>query len=341
MDVEDDIFEDDLDLLEIIEFGFPRQMFRLYKDTAQHLLILIEDDLQYPNNLNNAVSPMNQLLTALRLFSTGGHLSTVADYMQMDISTVSRIVVRVSEAIARLSPQYIRMPENGRFIEEQTKFYEIARFPKVIAVVDGTHIKIQSPGGEDAEIFRNRKSYFSVNTQVACNADLKFLNIVARWPGSSHDSTIFNNSDLMAQFEQRHFPNCYILGDSGYPLRNYFFTPLLNPNWPAQQLYNESHIRTRNTIERAIGVWKRRFPIMAYGARLKLETILTIIVATAVLHNITIEMNEPEPPPADEIDIDELNYLIEIGQIPEQIANNVNAIPRHVQQIIIVKNLFI
>lgn len=51
-------------------------------------------------------------------------------------------------------------------------------------------------GGEDAEVFRNRKSYFSLNVQVTANTDREIIDIVSRWPGSVHDSTIFNNSNL-------------------------------------------------------------------------------------------------------------------------------------------------
>lgn len=102
-------------------------------------------------------------------------------------------------------------------------------------------------------------------------------------------------------------------------------TPVLNPQTRGERLYNESHIRTRNAIERLIGIWKRRFPIIAYGIRLKLETAMAIIPATAVLHNIAREMNEPEPPPPEDIDMNELNYLIEtdnVPNIPEPVANN-------------------
>lgn len=37
-------------------------------------------------------------------------------------------------------------------------------------------------------------------------------------------------------------------------------TPLLQTHNRAEELYNESQIRTRNVIERVFGVWKRRFP---------------------------------------------------------------------------------
>lgn len=103
-------------------------------------------------------------------------------------------------------------------------------------------------------------------------------------------------------------------GDSGYNVRNYLFTPLLNPQTAAEHRYNEAHIRTRARVENIFGIWKRRFPILAYGCRLKLETILTSIVATAVLHNLARTQGEDNPP----IEQDEhiLDLLINDGQIP-------------------------
>ncbi|KAG5869933.1 hypothetical protein JTB14_001217 [Gonioctena quinquepunctata] len=77
-------------------------------------------------------------------------------------------------------------------------------------------IKIQSPG-DDAEVYRNRKGYFSINTQVICDASLRFLDVVGRWPGSIHDNTIFNNCRIRRKFEQGSFPNCVLLGESGKP----------------------------------------------------------------------------------------------------------------------------
>lgn len=61
-------------------------------------------------------------------------------------TTVSRILKRVTNAIARLRPRFIRMPEQHEAVHIPNMFYRIARFPKLIGCVDGTHIKIQSPG---------------------------------------------------------------------------------------------------------------------------------------------------------------------------------------------------
>lgn len=45
-------------------------------------------------------------------------------------------------------------------------------------------------GGENAEIFRNRKGFMSLNVQAICAADTSIIDIVARWPGSSHDTQV-------------------------------------------------------------------------------------------------------------------------------------------------------
>ncbi|KAK5650419.1 hypothetical protein RI129_001448 [Pyrocoelia pectoralis] len=246
--------------------------------------------------VNKAVSPMNQLLLTLRLYATGSMLITTGDFSGVDKSTASRIVKNVTTAICSLAQIYIEMPRGEDGIRKnQLAFYNIARFPRVIGAIDCTHIRIQSPGGDNAEYFRNRKGYFSLNVQVIGDGDLRILDIVARWPGSTHDQTIFNNSRIHARFEGNEFGNSIILGDSGYALQKYLITPLLHPHTEGQQLFNEAQIRSRNPIERLFGVWKRRFPILSLGLRLSLETTQKVIIACAVLHNIAQEKNEETP----------------------------------------------
>ena len=80
-------------------------------------------------------------------------------------------------------------------------------------------------------------------------------------------------------------------------------------------LFQESLIRTRNIIERTIGVWKRRFPCLAVGLRSKFDLTQDIIVATTILHNPAILENEELPPENDE----EIEALINNLQIPDDV----------------------
>ncbi|XP_041981468.1 putative nuclease HARBI1 [Aricia agestis] len=276
-----------------------RARFRLSKETVLYLESVFGNSIKPPTRRSRAIQPMDQILITLRFYATGSYQRVIGDIFNIEQPTVHRIVHRVTAKIASMKSQYINMPTRQECLDVAHNFYGIANFPRVVGAVDCTHIKINSPGGAQSELYRNRKGYFSLNVQMVCDSHLRIRNIVARWPGSVHDSTIFNDSPLCAMLERGDFGNFYILGDSGYPCRPYLLTPLLNPRTAAEVAYNRSQISTRNPVERLFGVLKRRFPCLQNGLGLKLENIPPIIVACAVLHNIAIyrqdELTEEEP----------------------------------------------
>lgn len=282
---------------------------------------------------NHSMSPINQLLLTLRFYACGAFIICLGDFCGVEKGTASRIIKKVSEAIARLSPAYIKFPQSQLELNQvQQSIYNIAAYPRVIGALDCTHVTIKSPGGANAEEYRGRDGKFSINVQTVCNAELKIMDIVSRWPGAVHDQTIFNNSALKARFEQGRMGNLVLLGDSGYALTNYLMTPFLHPRTPAENLYNEAHIRTRNIVERSYGVWKRRFPVLANKLRLKLERVEAVIVACAVLHNIAIDAKEEEPPVHPDVQqaIDEV-IVAERQQNGEEVIHN-NATREHFVQ---------
>lgn len=213
---------------------------------------------------------MNQLLITLRFYATGSFQLGIRDYFNVSKSTICRIIPRISQLIAELRPLNITFSNQRQtFNRIKHDFFSIRGFPGVIGAVDCTHIKINSPGGDQAELFRNRKGYFSINVQAICDSKLKVLDIVARWPGSTHDMTIFNDSLIRHRFENNEFGDALLLGDNGYACKKYLLTPLLQPTTPAEMNYNNSHIATRNPIERLFGVIKRRFPCLSLGMQIK------------------------------------------------------------------------
>uniref|UniRef100_A0A8D8M1Q1 Nuclease HARBI1 n=4 Tax=Cacopsylla melanoneura TaxID=428564 RepID=A0A8D8M1Q1_9HEMI len=270
--------------------------YRVSKLIATKVLDLIREHLEHPSNRNNPLTPMQQLLVGLRYYATGSFQLTSGDLGGVSKATVCRCIQRVSNGIASLGQNIIKFPgtaeERRKVIEE---FYNIGLFPGVVGTIDCTHIPIKSPGGENAEHYRNRKGFFSLNVQTISDANLMIRNIVACWAGSVHDSTIFHNSSIRGMFERQEIDRCHLLGDNGYKLSKFVLTPFLNPLTNAERNYNRCHIVTRNTVERQYGVWKRRFPALKFGLRTKLQTSLSIIVATAVLHNICIKSRDDMP----------------------------------------------
>ncbi|XP_037820787.1 putative nuclease HARBI1, partial [Lucilia sericata] len=242
------------------------------------------------------LTPMQKLLLTLRFYSIGNFLITVGDFIGVSKMTASRVVQQVSDAIASLRPKYIKFPKTLDELKEvSTNFYTISKFPRCCGAIDCTHVKIRCPVGSIGEVFRNRKGYFSINVQTIADRNLKVLDIVARWPGSTHDSTIFNNSSIKTFLESDGFKNVHIVADKGYGLRTYCLTPISSPSTESEILYNKSIIRTRNVVERKYGVMKRRFPVLALGMALKTSTVMNVIVACSVLHNIAIDVNEILP----------------------------------------------
>lgn len=259
------------------------------------------------------ILPITQLLIALRFYASGSMQITVADFAGVCCASVCHILKRATKAIVAHRHRFIKMPETQQErIAASSAFYAFASFPRVIGAIDCTHIKIQSPGGEHAENFRNRKGWFSLNVQTVAGADLKINNIVARWPGASHDQTIFNNSAIKMRFERGDFGTYILVGDSGYRNTMYMATPFLNAETNLQNLYNESQTRTRNVVERQYGVLKRRFSVLSTGMKVRMETVQMIIVACAVLHNIAIDAREEVPP----VEIDGFEEMLDRAYIP-------------------------
>ncbi|XP_047113433.1 putative nuclease HARBI1 [Schistocerca piceifrons] len=274
------------------------ERFRLSKETVWWLL---NQMLEFPTDQNNPVSPINRLLITLRAYATGAFNILIGDNSNIHRTTAQRIISDVSDIIASLSPRFIKFPTREEVRSVMYGFSQLDRFPGVLGTLDCTHIRIQSPGGHNAELFRNRKSYFSFNCQAISDHNLLVRDIVARWPGSVHDSTIFLNCARRAQFENGEIPQGHLLGDSGYACKSYLLTPLLNPQNEAEHQYNRSHIKTRNIVERKYGMWKRRFPILSVGIRCNPQEAMSIIVGTAVLHNIARSASSDEPPEDPEI----------------------------------------
>ena len=273
---------------------------------------------------------MNQLLVALRFYATGSFQLVVADLIGVHKSTVCRTVHKVSEAIASLRPRFVRFPSNDEErIQTMREFYSISQFPGVLGCIDCTHIPILSPGNDLAEIYRNRKGYFSLNIQTICDAKLMITDIVVRWYGSAHDSTIFNNCAVRAELENGNIPRGHLLADNGYAVKPYLLTPLLSPTTEPERRYNKSLISTRNTVERQYGLWKRRFPALKLGLRVKVNRALVIIVATSVLHNMALGAGEMDPP--DDIVLQEMLHKQRLYrptfQVYEDVPDTVIAVP--------------
>ncbi|KAM7291467.1 putative nuclease HARBI1 isoform X1 [Ixodes scapularis] len=179
-----------------------------------------------------------QVLCALRFYGTGSFQGMVAsdEHVARDQKTVSVAVRAVSVAIVRrlgVQRGWIHFPEtpSERFDAEKG-FRLLGRIPGVIGCVDGTMVSIVGPSKNDPTVTKAaywcRKYFYALNVMVVCDADCRIMCIDPRYPGSVHDSFVWQFSWLRNQLEQGQVPRDgrFLLGDSGYPLEPWLITPV-------------------------------------------------------------------------------------------------------------------
>uniref|UniRef100_A0A3Q0RMK7 DDE Tnp4 domain-containing protein n=1 Tax=Amphilophus citrinellus TaxID=61819 RepID=A0A3Q0RMK7_AMPCI len=248
------------------------------------------------NFLGTSIPPSLQVLITLRFLACGTSHRETADLCGVSESAVCKIVHKVYKAICKLRKDYIKFPAAVDQTTYKLQFYEYGNFSGVIGY---------------AELYRNRKNWFSINLQGVSTPTLQFSNIVARWSGSTHDSRIFQNSSLCAQSEAGEHSGV-LLGDGGYAQTHFLFTPYLHPIRPEQQCYNRAHIHTRGPVERMFGIWKNCFQCLRNTLHFEPRRCCIVIVATAVLHNYLKQHGCVNPP----------NEYYNDPHVPMELAND-------------------
>ncbi|CAC5362442.1 HARBI1 [Mytilus coruscus] len=175
------------------------------------------------------------------------------------------------------------------------RFYDIAN---VIDAVDCIHVRIKCPA-VDEHLYVDRTNYPSLNVMGVCDSNLKFFNIVAKWPCNTHDSFALRNSKLCVMFEDGDISDGRLLGENGYTLQPWLHTPVLNQKARQKHRYNSSNMRTRCDVERSFGSFKSRFRCIDTTTGTLLYSPVRscdIAIAVVVLYNICIDNRIPFPP---------------------------------------------
>ena len=147
--------------------------------------------LERPTRRHGTLPVGVQLTNALRLFAKGDFQSEVADIGKLSQPAVSRNLTEVAKAIGGLARRYIKFPTGDELNIIKEAFYEHARMPGVIGLVDGSLFPIKAPK-EDEATYVCRKGYHAINIQAIGDHNMLIRHLVAKWPGSSHDAFVFN-----------------------------------------------------------------------------------------------------------------------------------------------------
>ncbi|KAJ1118754.1 hypothetical protein NDU88_006941 [Pleurodeles waltl] len=179
------------------------------------------------------------------------------------------------------------------------------------------------------------KHTHSINVQAIVNHQGLITNIVAKYPGSVHDSFIFRHCTINQHFQDGRYGNRLLVADQGYGIQQWIMTPFGNPSTAAERAYHEAHRRTATIVERTFGILKSRFRCLNITGGSLLyspEMVCKIILTCAILHNICVRSNipllEPEPQMPEEEDEEDA------GQQHEGDQPNTAAVLRRRQHIV-------
>ncbi|XP_067207117.1 putative nuclease HARBI1 [Linepithema humile] len=311
-------------------FALPENEFMgMYRLTRNMTRILVEALEPYLPPRRRALGIPNELkvLCALNFYAQSSYQKAVGVDSRLSIAqpTVSVILQEITSAINNyLLRQWIRFPTTLQEIQQIVqRNYNNTTIPGLIGFVDGTNIAIKVPVDHEG-LYVNRKGYHAQHVQIICDTDMYILNILARYPGSTHDSFVWRNSYVRHLLQMQHANNnhCWLFGDSGYPLEPWLLTPYPEVQPGTQKEYfNQRHSTMRNTVERCIGVMKKRFRCLLRYRTLEYtpQKAGQIINACTVLHNMCIRAKillPPEPEEAIMAMEDDVNNF-EIQPIPE------------------------
>ncbi|XP_041369789.1 putative nuclease HARBI1 [Gigantopelta aegis] len=103
--------------------------------------------------------------------------------------------------VTKLQNVHVKFPyTDAEMKNTKEDFFKLANFPNVLEALDGTLIPVQGPSRDEHFCFCH-KGYHAINVQCIVSANGVFLDIVAKWPGVTHDALIRRNSGIAELFE--------------------------------------------------------------------------------------------------------------------------------------------
>ena len=115
-----------LEIYTSIEF---KRRYHLFPETAQFLAEELKADLCWSMKRGTYLPPIIQLTTVLRYYSTGSFQLAIGDISVVCQATISNLIKRVSVALAKRRPRFIKFPSAREAVSVREKFFLLGGFP--------------------------------------------------------------------------------------------------------------------------------------------------------------------------------------------------------------------
>jgi hypothetical protein len=164
--------------------------------------------------------------------------------------------------------------------------------PDVCGALDGSHIQIEPPRGQQQEDYRNYKKFHSIHLQGVADSEYCLINIFIGCAGGNHDSTVYNFSDLSKHLLTpegvQSLAGGYLVADAAYSASKTVVTPYPGSDLvEMKEKFNHVHSSTRMAIEQTFGILKNMWRVLMYKIDSRiLKKLVTVVTAICILHNM-------------------------------------------------------
>ncbi|KAL4323194.1 hypothetical protein GQ457_11G009110 [Hibiscus cannabinus] len=289
-------------------------VFRISRKTFDYICSLVKEDMMarqssFADISGKPLSLNDQVAVALRRLSSGESLSIIGDTFGMNQSTVSHITWRFVEAMEERGLHHLSWPSTEAEMEQiKSKFKKIRGLPNCCGAIDITHVVMTLPTTDPSNnVWFDQEKNYSMVLQAIVDPDMRFRDVIAGWPGSLSDAIVLRNSGFFRLSEEGNRLNGkkvnisketeireYIIGDAGFPLLPWLFTPYQGKGLSVLQLeFNKRHAATRMVAQMALArlkeMWRIINGVMWMPDKNKLPR---IVLVCCLLHNILIDLED-------------------------------------------------
>lgn len=295
-----------------------KRTFRVSKDTFTFIPGRIRHDLERKTVNEDPISPECRLGICLYRLARGDYYYTISEMAGLGVSTIHGIVSQVCQSIVEnLWKEFVAslMPVVEKdFQEMMDSMNSMWQFPFCWGALDGCHIPIKSPpgGAEACKEYYNFKNFYSVVLMAMVDSKYRFFWGSCGFPGNSHDSIIFQATDMWDKIQnQQTIPDIgmkvagviihpLIVADSAFSLQPWLSKPYTEAVLSEKMRYfNYRLSRARMVTEGAFGQLKGRWRILLRKNESTPEEVTITTLACMVLHNICITNGDAIPPTLD------------------------------------------
>ncbi|XWS66036.1 hypothetical protein CRYUN_Cryun05aG0165700 [Craigia yunnanensis] len=288
--------------------------FRISRKTFNYICSLVKEDMMARqssfSDINGKPLSLNdQVAVALRRLSSGESLSIIGDTFGMNQSTVSQITWRFVEAMEERGLHHLNWPSTEAEMEQiKSKFEKIRGLPNCCGAIDITHVVMTLATMDPSNnVWFDREKNYSMILQAVVDPEMRFRDVIAGWPGSLTDAIVLRSSGFYRLSEEGNRLNGkklnisegmevreYIIGDAGFPLLPWLFTPYQGKGLSDLQIeFNKRHAATRMVAQMSLarlkGMWRIIHGVMWMPDKNRLPR---IVLVCCLLHNILIDLED-------------------------------------------------